>query len=101
MSHNTATQPPLLPRTLLFGNPERALPRISPDGKRLAYLAPRDGVLNVYVRTVGQDDDRPLTAETVRPVRMLTWTEDSQYILYPQDTNGDENFHLFRANVET
>ena len=93
--------PPLLPRRLLFGNPERIAPRLSPDGKCLAYLAPRDGVLNVYVRTVGQSDDRPLTQETKRPVRALQWSENGQYILYPQDFEGDENFHVFRTDADT
>ncbi|MEY2479025.1 MAG: hypothetical protein QOG87_4340, partial [Actinomycetota bacterium] len=39
----------LIPRTVLFGNPERLGPRVSPDGKRLAYIAPHEGVLNVFV----------------------------------------------------
>jgi dipeptidyl aminopeptidase/acylaminoacyl peptidase len=92
---------PLIPRTTLFGNPERTSPRISPDGTRIAYLAPRDGVLNLSVRTVGQTDDRPLTAETVRPVRAFYWSEGGEYLLYPQDSGGDENFHLNRVTVAT
>jgi hypothetical protein len=35
----------LIPREVLFGNPERADPQISPDGTQLGYLAPVDGVL--------------------------------------------------------
>ncbi len=31
---------PLIPREVLFGNPDKAGARISPDGKRLSYLAP-------------------------------------------------------------
>lgn len=93
--------PPLLPRRLLFGNPERIAPQISPDGTRLAYLAPLDGVLNVYVRTVGQADDRALTHETKRPVRAFHWAENGRQILYPQDFDGDENFHLFLTDTAT
>ena len=33
----------LLPRADIFGNPERASAEISPDGRMLAFLAPRDG----------------------------------------------------------
>ena len=40
---------PLIPRDVLFGNPDKASPKISPDGKRLAYLAPDEGVLHVWV----------------------------------------------------
>src|SRR5262249_9334340 len=35
-----ADLPPLIPRNVLFGNPERTAPQLSPDGKRLAWLAP-------------------------------------------------------------
>lgn len=87
--------PPLIPRAVLFGNPERVSPRLSPDGRRLAYLAPHNGVLNVFVRTVGQRDDRPVTHETIRPLRAFYWAEDSRRILFPQDIGGDENFHLY------
>jgi dipeptidyl aminopeptidase/acylaminoacyl peptidase len=92
----------LIPRDVLFGNPQRAQARLSPDGKYLSFLAPVDGVLNVWV---GPADDmskaKPVTEEKVRPVRSHNWTYDSKHILYPQDTNGNENFHLFATNVET
>ena len=42
----------LIPRDVLFGNPERISPHISPDGTRLAWIAPRDGVLNVWVAPI-------------------------------------------------
>jgi len=58
-----AQLPPLIPREVLFGNPEKASPLLSPDGAKLAYLAPKDGVLNVWVRTLGQTDDRAVTDE--------------------------------------
>src|SRR6516162_6724890 len=54
-----AAQPPLIPRDVLLGNPSKTQPRISPDGTRIAYLAPSDkGVLNVWVRTIGANDDK-------------------------------------------
>ena len=39
----------LISRDLLFGNPDRITTRISPDGSKLSFLAPKDGVLNVWV----------------------------------------------------
>ena len=53
-----AELPPIIPRVSLFGNPDKADPQLSPDGTRLAYLAPDEGVLNVWVRTIGRRDDR-------------------------------------------
>lgn len=92
----------LIPRDVLFGNPQRAMARLSPDGKYLSFMAPVDGVLNVWV---GPADDmqqaRPITKEKVRPVPGYSWAYDSKHILYSQDTNGNENFHLFATNVDT
>src|SRR5262245_25926189 len=94
--------PPLIPRSVLFGNPEKASPQISPDGRRLAYLAPDDqGVLNVWVRTVGQDDDQVVTADRKRGVHFFLWQGDSEHILYLQDRDGDENFHLYQTELKT
>ncbi len=93
---------PLIPREVLFGNPQRAQARLSPDGKWLSFQAPVDGVMNVWV---GQADDiskaQPVTEEKVRPIPMHQWAYDNQHILYIQDKNGDENFHLYATNVET
>jgi len=85
----------LIPREKLFGNPVKASPRLSPDGKRLAYLAPQDGVLNVWVQTVGKEDGKLLTADKVRGIRQYFWAEDGQHIVYLQDAGGDENWHAY------
>src|SRR5581483_865577 len=81
---------------VLFGNPRYARMRISPDGTRIAYLAPdaRD-VLQVWVRTIGQNDDRTVTADPRRGVLNYFWTYDGQQILYLQDSDGDENYHVY------
>src|SRR5262245_9847855 len=94
-SHRTAAAaaPDLIPRDVLFGNPERANPQISPDGARLAWLAPKDGVLNVWVRTLGKADDRVVTSDARRGIRNYFWQQDSSHLLYMQDIGGDENYH--------
>jgi dipeptidyl aminopeptidase/acylaminoacyl peptidase len=86
---------PLISREKLFGNPVNTAPRLSPDGKRLAYLAPQDGVLNVWVKTVGKDDAKVLTADKVRGIRQYFWAEDNTHIVYLQDAGGDENWHAY------
>jgi dipeptidyl aminopeptidase/acylaminoacyl peptidase len=92
---------PLVPRKVLFGNPERYLPKISPDGQTLAYLAPSHGVLNVWVRAPGGQADRVVTHETKRDIHLFFWQQDSAHILYLQDKGGDENDHLFQADFAT
>jgi dipeptidyl aminopeptidase/acylaminoacyl peptidase len=92
---------PLIPKSVLFGNADRGMPRISPDGKQIAYLAPNNGVMNVFVRTIGKNDDRVVTSDTIRGIRSFFWQGDSERILYLQDRNGDENWHLFQTDLAT
>src|SRR5690242_18716111 len=92
---------PLIPRRVLFGNPEKASPRLSPDGRFLAYLAPDEGVLNVWVRTLGKDDDRAVTSDRLRGIRSYFWQPDSKHILHVQDIGGNEDFHLYQTDVAT
>ena len=96
-----AELPPLIPREVLFGNPDKAGPQISPDGKRMAYLAPDDGVLNVWVRTVGQSDDRCVTKDRKRGIRSYFWAPNNEQLLYIQDTAGDENWHIYSVTLAT
>ena len=91
----------LIPREVLFGNPAKAAPQISPDGTRMAYLAPVDGVLNVWVGHVGQNNQKPITHDTDRGVRVYFWAHDGRQILYLQDVGGDENWRLFSVDLET
>ncbi len=93
----------LIPRSVLFGNPERTAPRISPDGNSLAWIAPLDGVLNVWVAPIGgpgagggdsadsdsDDSDsgvdwaaaRAVTSDTDRGVRVFSWARDGRHLL--------------------
>jgi len=93
------TTVPLIPRDVLFGNPERVSPSISPAGTRLAYLAPVDGVLNVWVGTVGGDDFKPVTDDRDRGIRAFFWAHDDRHLLYVQDRGGDENWHLYAVDL--
>jgi dipeptidyl aminopeptidase/acylaminoacyl peptidase len=96
----SADLPPVIPRDVLFGNPERSQPRLSPDGQRLAWLAPdKKNVLQVWVKSVGKDDDKMVTADKKRGIRQYLWAEDSKTILYLQDNDGDENFHVYGVNL--
>jgi len=95
-----AQPPPLIPRDVLFGNPERVNPKLSPDGKRLAWLAPdKKNVLQVWVKTVGADDDKIVTADKKRGIRQYLWAEDNRTLLYMQDNDGDENFHVYGVDL--
>jgi dipeptidyl aminopeptidase/acylaminoacyl peptidase len=97
-----AELPPLIPREVLFGNPEKTSPRIAPDGRRLAWLAPdKNNVLQVWVKTIGQDDDKIVTADKKRGIRQYFWAENSRQLIYLQDSDGDENYHLFGVDLDS
>jgi dipeptidyl aminopeptidase/acylaminoacyl peptidase len=102
----SAELPPLIPRDVLFGNPDKAGPQISPDGKHIAYLAPDDkNVLQVWVRSTkppkGEADDKKVTSDEKRGIRQYFWAHDGKHLLYLQDVGGDENFHLFASELAT
>lgn len=91
---------PLIARRLFFGNPDRASVQISPDGAWLSWLAPLDGVLNVWVaprHDVGAS--KPVTRDTGCGVRVHFWAFTSRHILYMQDKNGDENWRLHAVDL--
>ncbi|HET9898127.1 MAG TPA: S9 family peptidase [Streptosporangiaceae bacterium] len=96
----------LIPRQVIFGNPERAMPRLSPDGTRLAWIAPHNDVLNVWIAPVstahGVDLDaaQVVTADTDRGVRTYEWAHDNRHLLYLQDTGGDENWRLYDVDLQ-
>jgi dipeptidyl aminopeptidase/acylaminoacyl peptidase len=102
INQSLADLPPLIKREILFGNPERANPQLSPDGKYLTYLAPdQNNVLQVWLRTVGKNDDSVLTADKKRGIRNYFWTYDGEQLIYQQDSDGDENFHFYAVNTKS
>ncbi|QFT77055.1 alpha/beta fold hydrolase [Erythrobacter sp. THAF29] len=98
----TAEAAPLIPREALFGNPTKAQGRISPDGKWLSWLAPHQGVLNIWVAPADDPDSgKPVTNSTDRPIRQHFWAPDASAVMYIQDKGGDENFLLYKIDVES
>jgi len=104
MSMARTTSEELIPRDVLFGNPENTSPILSPDGNYLAYLAPSpDGVMNIFVRDLNNQatngdakaNDRQITDDKKRAIRSLSWAYDNKSIFFMQDKAGDENFHLY------
>ena len=98
---NVAEQFPLIPRAVLFGNPEKDHVRISPDGTKIAYLAPHEGALNIWVKTLGKDDDRLVTHGVKQGINNFVWAQNNKHILFLQDSNGDEKWHIFSVDLET
>ncbi|MBV9718365.1 MAG: S9 family peptidase [Candidatus Eremiobacteraeota bacterium] len=90
----------LIPRDILFGSPENSNACISPDGEYVAYLAPFDKKLSVWVRGVREGTARMIAHDPARPISWVAWQGDSRHVLYLQDAGGNENYHLFRAGID-
>ena len=93
---------PLIPRRLLFGNPDKINVTISPDGRFLAYAAPVEKEFAVWV---GPIDDpqaaRPVTRRAYGGVAHYFWTHTGNHIAYLRDRYGDERAHLFSVALDT
>jgi len=102
---STTTSEDIIPREVLFGNPNYASPMLSPDGEYLAFLAPSTdkGVLNVFVQKTSDieniENARMVTNDQSRGIRQAGWSPDSTTILFLQDFEGDENFHLWSIDA--
>src|SRR5262245_51011454 len=92
----------LIPRKVLFDNPDKSNARISPDGKQLSFLAPVDGVLNVWVGPIDNPEAaKPVTQDKKRGIRSYNWAYTSKHLLYIQDQGGDENWHVYRVDLKS
>lgn len=90
----------VIPRTIFFGNPDRAGVQISPDGKHLSWLAESGGVLNVWVAPRADlAAAKAVTKDKIRPVRQYFWSYDNKHIIYMQDKGGDENFRAYSVDI--
>jgi dipeptidyl aminopeptidase/acylaminoacyl peptidase len=92
-----AEQPPVIDRNLFFGEIAIAGAQISPDGRFISFLKPYKGTRNIWVKRAAEPFSaaRPVSAEATRPIRSYFWSHDSKYILYSQDSGGDENFNIY------
>ncbi len=96
--------PKLITVEEFFDPPVRASASISPDGTKIAYLAPRKNRLNVWVQTLDDDNNaaaRCVTYDETRSVTGFLWVDDPRWLLYVQDSGGDENWHLYRVDLDS
>lgn len=99
-----STQSPvtLIERDVLFGNPTRFQGRVSPDGRWMSFRAPLEGVMNLWLAPAGDiDAARPITANTGGGIPAHFWALDSESVLYIEDQGGDENWHIYRVDIDS
>lgn len=97
----------IIARKILFGNPDKAITKLSPNGEYISFVQPLDGVLNVFVAKredgvdINTEQAKPVTFDKSKGIRSYFWSYDNQHIIYAQDEKGDENWRLYAVNVET
>lgn len=97
-----AKEEQLLSRKVLFGNPDKASLKISPNHQMISYLAPLNDVLNVWVAPINDPNNAvAVTKDTLRGIRIYFWSYNNEQIIYLQDLGGDENWQLHAVNVNT
>lgn len=97
-----SSSPKLIPREVIFGNADRTVARISPDGKYLSWLAPDNGVMNIWVAPADNPEKATvITHDDYRGIQFYSWAPNGQFIYYTQDKGGNENSHVYSANVST
>ena len=98
----TVGDTPLILRSSLFGNPVKFGALLSPDGKWVSWIAPVNGLLNVWVAPSDKPEvGKAITASTDHPISTHFWSSDSNQILFIKDNGGDENFHLYGVDIIT
>ena len=93
---------PLIERDMFFGNPDIVGVRLSPDGRWISYVAPHEGVLNVWVAPAGNmAAARVVTNDKGRGITSYHWAFSNRHIVYLQDQGGDENWQIFGVDLQT
>jgi dipeptidyl aminopeptidase/acylaminoacyl peptidase len=92
---------PLVPREVFFGDADVSWARLSFDGASVAYIAPLDGVRNLWVAPL---DDvkaaRPVTRVTDRPIgSWFTWAYTGRHLVFFEERDGDENWRASSVDV--
>ena len=90
----------LISRDDLFGNPLRSGGKLSPDGQWLGWMAPHEGVMNVWLAAYDDPDNpRLMTSAKDRPIPTYFFSPDSSALFYVQDKAGDENYLLYKVDI--
>jgi hypothetical protein len=87
---------PQIPLEAFFRKPERAIARLSPDGRHVAFLGRWERRMNLFVRQLETGEEHRLTT-VARDIVQFVWAS-SERVAFVIDTEGDENWHVGRRS---
>ena len=93
--------PRLIPLREFFLNQEAAWNyKISPDGKRIAWLAVKNRRATIFFRNIDKEEVKIIETYSKRRIYGIAWLQDSRRMIFHQDQEGNENHHIFIADTE-
>ena len=92
-------QSPIIDRAIFFGNPEISSGQLSPDGNYVTFMKEHEGIMNLWVKPFDAAfSEATLLTKSASPILGYFWSQDAKYVLYVNDTGGDENFNVFAVS---
>jgi len=91
----------LIPLRHFFINKETTFGfKVSPDGKKLGWIAVKNRRLTIHLKTIGEKNVKTVRNAGSRNIYGFAWSSNSRRILFRQDLNGDENYHIYMVDSE-
>src|ERR1700760_72204 len=103
VARTEAREADLIARKVFFDNADCYNVRVSPDGRNLAWAAPIDGVINLFVAPV----ENPAATRTVTHITgrsistYFRWAHTGRHLVFFRDRDGDENYRAFSVDIES
>ncbi|GKQ53073.1 S9 family peptidase [Bradyrhizobium sp. Ce-3] len=96
-----AEAPALIARKVFFDNPDYINVRLSPDGTQLSWVAPLDGVNNLWVASLSDlKAARPVTRVTDRNIsNVYRWAHTNRHVVFFRERDGDENWRAASVDI--
>jgi hypothetical protein len=87
-------------RTVLFADSDRTKVQLSPNGQYITYLAPSQGILNIWLGHPNNPIEfKPVTDNTNRGISEYLWAYSNKDIIYLDDRKKGENCNIYRLDI--
>jgi dipeptidyl aminopeptidase/acylaminoacyl peptidase len=91
-------KPNLYEAEIFFSDPHQSAFYISPNGKRISFLQPYKGKLNIFIKSLENNLVTQITSHLDQSIKSYFWAGDNK-IFYLKDKDGAGNFQLFAVDV--
>ena len=89
-----------IPMKEFFKNRSKSHFVISPDNKKMAFLDSYENRTNIFVMDIKTEKIKNITTQQKRNISLINW-KGNDFILFPMDNDGDENYHIKIVDLNT